>query len=296
MIKWFIDDFRDPDEPSARPACTEALADPELPPVAPADAPPAAATPGPAAAPAKREPPPVGRSRWSRFKPRPTRRNRLIARVAKVTAKVLLAYYAFAVLLLVVYRWAPPPVTGVQLERKLGSLFGDGDYDFRRTRVAYASLPPHVARAVVAAEDGRFFSHWGFDLKELRAAGREALEGEGMRGASTITQQLMKNLFGCTCRNPIRKLYDYALTPPAELILPKERILELYLNNVEWGPDGVFGIQEAARYHYGTDARRLSRAQAAGLAALLPNPIRRTPETTAGYRSEILRRMSVRGW
>ena len=115
------------------------------------------------------------------------------------------------------------------------------------------------------------------------------------RGASTITQQLMKNLFGCTCRNPVRKIYDWALTPPAELILGKERILELYLNNVEWGR-GVFGIEAGARHHYGTSARGLSRSQAAGMAALLPNPLKRTPRSTPQYRSEILRRMSARGW
>ena len=105
----------------------------------------------------------------------------------------------------------------------------------------------------------------------------------------------MKNLFGCACRNPLRKVYDLALTPPAELILGKERILELYLNQVEWGP-GVWGVGAGARHHYGVPAERLSRAQSAGLAALLPGPLRRTPENTGGYRREILRRMRHRGW
>ncbi|HYD52062.1 MAG TPA: biosynthetic peptidoglycan transglycosylase, partial [Gemmatimonadaceae bacterium] len=115
------------------------------------------------------------------------------------------------------------------------------------------------------------------------------------RGASTITQQLVKNLFGCTCRNPVRKVYDLTLALPAHLILGRDRVLELYLNNVEWGP-GVFGIDAAARKHYRTSARSLSRTQAAGLAALLPNPLRRTRRTTAEYRAEILRRMDHRGW
>jgi monofunctional glycosyltransferase len=101
-----------------------------------------------------------------------------------------------------------------------------------------------------------------------------------MRGASTITQQLMKNLFGCACRNPIRKVYDVTLTPAAELILGKERILELYLNEVEWGP-AIYGIEAAARHHYGVGAKDLSRSQAAGLAALLPNPRRDAGEHTA---------------
>ena len=123
----------------------------------------------------------------------------------------------------------------------------------------------------------------------------EVFEGDMPRGASTITQQLMKNLFGGAGRNPVRKLYDVALTLPAELILSKERILELYLNNVEWGA-GVYGIDAAARHHYGTRPSDLSRSQSAGLAALLPNPLRRTPANTPQYRAEILRRMEHRGW
>ncbi|HUF66659.1 MAG TPA: biosynthetic peptidoglycan transglycosylase [Gemmatimonadaceae bacterium] len=159
----------------------------------------------------------------------------------------------------------------------------------------YASIPQHAVRAVVAAEDGRFWTHWGFDFREMRVASASVLDGELPRGASTITQQLMKNLFGTTSRNPVRKVYDMALTVPAEIILGKERILDLYLNNVEWGP-GVFGIDQGARHHCGVGARNLSRAQAAGLAALLPNTLARTPGTAARYRAEILRRMAHRGW
>jgi monofunctional glycosyltransferase len=129
----------------------------------------------------------------------------------------------------------------------------------------------------------------------MRAASMEMFDGGMPRGASTITQQLMKNLFGTTNQNPLRKLLDMSLTPPAELLLGKERILELYLNNVEWGP-GVFGVDAAARHHYGRGVRGLSRSQAAGLAALLPNPLHRTPENTPNYRAEILRRMNHRGW
>ena len=216
-------------------------------------------------------------------------------RVGKFVLAAAVAYYGVCVLLLVVYRFANPPITGLQLQRRVESWFSRGDYEPRRTAVTYSRLPTHVSRAVIAAEDGRFWRHHGFDLEEMQAAGMSLFDGELPRGASTITQQLMKNLFGGTGRNPVRKLYDVALTPAAELILGKERILELYLNNVEWGK-GVFGIEEAARLHYGTSARDLSRSQSAGLAALLPNPIRRTPANTPQYRSEILRRMAHRGW
>lgn len=208
---------------------------------------------------------------------------------------VLIGYYVFCVVLLVVYRFVPPPITGVQLERRIEAMISGRDYTVRKRWVDYDRLPRHVPRAIMAAEDGNFLNHWGFDLKEMKNASEGIFDGEMPRGASTITQQLMKNLFGCTCRNPLRKIYDLALTPPAELILGKERILELYLNNVEWGR-GVFGIEAGARRHYGKSARNLSRTQAAGLAALLPNPLRRTPGSTPQYRSEILRRMGARGW
>jgi monofunctional biosynthetic peptidoglycan transglycosylase len=207
----------------------------------------------------------------------------------------LASYYVVCLALLVVYRFVAPPVTGVQLERRVQAWLGPGDYSVERTWMPRARIPEHVTRAVVAAEDGSFFKHWGYDLEEMRIASMAVFDGEMPRGASTITQQLMKNLFGTTSQNPIRKLLDLTLALPAELILGKERILELYLNNVEWGP-GIFGVEAAARHHYGAGVRGLSRSQAAGLAALLPNPLRRTPANTPQYRSEILRRMAHRGW
>lgn len=216
-------------------------------------------------------------------------------RVARFALVAAATYYAFCLVLLLAYRFVSPPITGVQLERRIESWIARRPASQERQYVALSRLPAHVPSAVIAAEDGGFWRHSGFDLAEMKDASADLLDGEIPRGASTITQQLMKNLFGTTSRNPVRKLFDMALTPPAELILGKKRILELYLNHVEWGP-GIFGIDAGARHHYGTSAQGLSRAQAAGLAALLPNPRKRTPETTPRYRAEILRRMASRGW
>lgn len=224
------------------------------------------------------------------------RRSRGIAfRLAKAALIVLAGFYVLCLVVLLAYRFVPPPTTGVQIQRRIEALVTGREYTKRREYVPFSALPQHVPRAVVAAEDGRFWDHYGFDWVEMRRARQEAAEGGRVRGASTITQQLMKNLFGFTYRNPIRKIYDLALTPAAELILGKRRILELYLNEVEWGP-GIYGIEEAAKYHYGVSAKNLSRTQAAGLAALLPNPLRRTPKNTGEYRRNILRRMRQRGW
>lgn len=226
--------------------------------------------------------------------PRQRNARRTALRIGKYALIVLGVFYAVCMVFMVLYRFVQPPITGVQLQRCVESWFS-GDICRQQIKwVDYSRLPEAVPRAVVAAEDGRFWSHWGFDFEEMAAATTDALEGD-VRGASTIDQQLMKNLFGCACRNPVRKLNDFILTLPAEVLLGKRRILELYLNNVEWAP-GVFGIEAAAHHHYGVRARDLSRTQAAGLAALLPNPQRRTPGNTPQYRAEILRRMSVRGW
>lgn len=230
----------------------------------------------------------------------PPRRKRSLAwRAVWMAMKLFAAYYVVCVLLLVAYRFVWPPTTGVQIQRRLEARAAGRSYAIERKTVRVGDLPEHVTHAVVAAEDGRFYTHSGFDLVEMRHARNDIVGGGRMRGASTITQQLVKNLFGYTTRNPllggVRKIYDWTLTPAAELILGKRRILELYLNSAEWG-DGVFGVEAAARHRYGKPARGLSRSQAAGLAALLPNPHRRTTQNTGPYRRSILRRMSARGW
>lgn len=244
-----------------------------------------------------REPRADGRQpRAEGHQPRADSRTRRFAkRAGRIALVAFGSYYAFCLLLLGVYRFVTPPVTGVQLERRVESWFGDDEFAIEKRWKPGTDIPRYVARAVVAAEDGSFYRHWGYDFKELRNASMSVFDGEMPRGASTITQQLMKNLFGTTSQNPVRKLLDLSLALPAEVILGKDRILELYLNSVEWGP-GVFGIEAAARHHYGVGASGLSRSQAAGLAALLPNPRKRTPGNTQQYRSEILRRMGNRGW
>ena len=205
-------------------------------------------------------------------------------------------YYLLCVAGFVYLRYLPPLVTGVQLQRTFErAAAGDRplrDYRWR----AMDRISRHLPRAVVAAEDARFFQHRGFDWKELRQARQQARRaGEPMRGASTLTQQLIKNLYFTTHRNPLRKVYEWTLTPPAEWILGKERILELYVNVVEFGP-GLFGAEAAAQHHYGIGAGALSRHQAASLAAVLPAPLRRRPQDMEEYTLIIEQRMSQLGW
>lgn len=149
--------------------------------------------------------------------------------------------------------------------------------------VAYRRISIHLKRAVVAAEDAKFTSHSGFDWDEIqKAVERNVREGEIVRGASTITQQLAKNLFLSGERTWWRKAQEAAITVMLEALMSKRRILEIYLNVIEWG-DGVFGVEAAARHHFGASAANLDPEQAARLAAMVPSPRRYLPGSYTPY-------------
>lgn len=144
-------------------------------------------------------------------------------------------------------------------KRRLGEI----SYDW----VALGDIAPVMARSVVAAEDANFCTHWGFDMVAIR----EAIEDGGTRGASTLSQQTVKNLYLWHGRNYLRKALEAFMTPALEAIWPKERIVEVYLNIAEFDT-GVFGVDAAAQHYFGVDARSLNAVQAARLAAILPDP------------------------
>jgi monofunctional biosynthetic peptidoglycan transglycosylase len=204
---------------------------------------------------------------------------------------LLLGWGLLAALALAGLRVVNPPITSVQLQRRLeagvDAMPLGGTYRF----VPLEQISDDLERAVIVAEDGRFFDHHGIDWLEVR----KVVDDGSRRGASTITQQLVKNLFLTTHRSLLRKVPELPLALLADLLLPKQRILELYLNVVEWGP-GVFGAENAARHHYGVGADMLSREQAARLAACLPAPRRRSPRRMDESAARILRRMDARGW
>jgi monofunctional glycosyltransferase len=220
---------------------------------------------------------------------------RLIRRILRALLLVVLGFHLLAALGLAYLRFLPPATTAVQVQRRAQALLSGEEYRKRYDFVSLRGISDHLEHAVVAAEDGRFFRHRGFDLTELRLAVRDAAEGRRVRGASTISQQLVKNLFLTTKGSLGRKALELTLTPMAELVLGKERILELYLNVIEWGP-GVYGAQAAAEHWYGTSAADLGRERAARLAAVLPAPLRRRPDRMDAYARTILRRMGQTGW
>jgi monofunctional biosynthetic peptidoglycan transglycosylase len=235
-------------------------------------------------------------SKWlPRWKARRSAKRSGWRRILRWTLLVAVSLYTLCGLLILGLRWVNPPFTMVQAQRRVESWFSSKPYEKRQTFVPLARIPVNLQHAVIAAEDGRFYEHWGIDWQELEKVIGEREERGRLRGASTISQQLVKNLFLTTARSPVRKALETALVPLAELFLSKQRILELYLNEIEWGP-GVYGVEAAARYHYGAPAASLSRDQAARLAACIPSPLRRRPQRMDGYSSVILTRMASRGW
>jgi monofunctional glycosyltransferase len=203
--------------------------------------------------------------------------------------------WLMAALSLVAARWIDPPTTAVHVERRVQAWIHGEPYHERYQFVPLDQISPDFQHAVIAAEDARFYEHHGFDWHAMEIAAEGDLEGVRFRGGSTITQQLVKNLFFGTGRSFMRKGAEFTLVPVAELVLGKRRILELYLNVVEWGP-GVYGAEAAGRYYDKTSARRIGREQGAQLAAILPAPLKRRPEHMSRYSGLILERMRQMGW
>jgi len=182
-------------------------------------------------------------------------------KVLRWLSRGALGVVGFYAALIVLFAVMPPPGNLYQWSEswRLGGL--------KRDWVAWDDIAPAMARSVVAAEDANFCLHWGFDI----AAIREAVEAGSNRGASTLSQQVTKNVFLWHGRSYIRKAAEAVLTPAVELVWSKRRILHVYLNIAEFD-EGVFGVQAAAQHHFGVDAADLSPTQAARLAAVLPDP------------------------
>ncbi|MGA3346014.1 MAG: monofunctional biosynthetic peptidoglycan transglycosylase [Terracidiphilus sp.] len=208
---------------------------------------------------------------------------------------VLALLWSLAALTLVAARWIDPPTTAVHVERRLQAWIHHAPYHERYHFIPLGEISPNLQHAVVAAEDARFYQHHGFDWHAIQIDAEEDMEGGRTRGASTITQQLVKNLFFGTGRSILRKGAEATLVPVAEFVLGKRRILEIYLNVVEWGP-GIYGAEPACRNYDRTAARNIGREQAARLAAILPAPLKRRPERMNSYSAVILRRMGQMGW
>ncbi len=241
------------------------------------------------------QPQPAGAPPYHRHLAKGGTRKSFLRLLVRLLLAGVLMVWSFAALLLVAARWIDPPTTAVHIERRVQSWIHRTPYQERYKFVPLSQISPDLQHAVIAAEDARFYQHHGFDWHQIQVAAAEDMEGERTRGASTLTQQLVKNLFFGTSRSIIRKGAEFTLVPVAEFVLGKRRILEIYLNVVEWGP-GIYGAEPACRYYDRTSARTIGREQSAQLAAILPAPLKRRPERMTRYSAIILNRMRQMGW
>lgn len=186
-------------------------------------------------------------------------------------SKALLWFAAGSVLLVLIFRWVPPPATALMVERKIESWFDGEPIDLQRSWRPWEEISDELKVAVIAGEDQKFAEHWGFDIGAIQAAFAHNERGGTLRGASTLSQQVSKNLFLWSGRSWLRKGLEAWFTALIEVLWPKQRILEVYLNSAEWDK-GVFGAEAAAQHHFNVSAARLSRQQSSLLAAVLPNP------------------------
>jgi len=222
-------------------------------------------------------------------------RRSFLSRIVRLLVFAVIAFYAFVTLTLLLLRKVNPPTTAVQIQRRLESQTRGKPYRKVQVFEPLGRISADLQHAVVAAEDARFYQHHGFDWNQVQIAVQDDLDRGKSRGASTITQQLIKNLFLTTSRSWIRKGIEFTIVPITELLLSKKRILELYLNVIEWGP-GIYGAEAAADHYYHAPATRITRDQGIELASILPAPLRRKPGRLTEYDRIISDRMAQMGW
>lgn len=201
-------------------------------------------------------------------------RGTILSKVRRILWRTVLAVIAVTAGMILCLRWIPLPTSAFMVEKRLANLVGGKPQKSIRYRwVEWGSISPDMRVAVVAAEDQSFPHHWGFDLESILDALQKKEKRHRLRGASTITQQVARNLFLWPGRSYVRKGLEAYFTVFLELLWPKRRILEVYLNVVELG-DGTYGVSAAARTFFGKRPTELTKQEAALLATVLPNPIR----------------------
>ncbi|MGR9013593.1 MAG: monofunctional biosynthetic peptidoglycan transglycosylase [Gammaproteobacteria bacterium] len=192
----------------------------------------------------------------------------------KTALYLLLTFLATSLGLCVLLRWVPAPTSAFMVYRHIEDLISDGSFKtINYSWVGAKKISPYATSAVIASEDQRFFLHSGFDLRSIQSSIDVYMDGGKLRGASTISQQVAKNLFLTPSKSFIRKGLEAWFTLLIEFLWSKERILVVYLNIAEFG-DHLFGIEAASKRYFGVHASQINRSQAALLAATLPNPIR----------------------
>ncbi len=205
-------------------------------------------------------------------------------KILKLFGKLVVFFFVSSISIVIVYKFIPPPITPIMILRVFEGWFEGKNVGINKQWVPYDNISKNVFRAVVSAEDARFMFHKGFDWDAIEAARRynQAKKGRKLRGASTISMQTAKNAFLWHGRNYVRKAFEAYFTVLIEFIWGKKRILEVYVNIIEFG-EGIYGVQAASKHFFNKDAKDLTRREAALLAAVLPNPRRWSPIAPTPY-------------
>ncbi|WP_242094186.1 monofunctional biosynthetic peptidoglycan transglycosylase [Aestuariivivens sediminicola] len=195
----------------------------------------------------------------------------MLKRVFRLLLKCMLWFFILSIALVILFKWIPVPFTPLMIIRYLETPASQRQSTWEHDWIPLQETSPFIQLAVICSEDQNFMSHNGFDLKAIEKAMKDNNKGKSIRGGSTISQQTAKNVFLWPQRSWLRKGLEAYFTCLIELLWNKQRIMEVYLNSVEMG-DGIYGIEAASRYWFGKAASKLTRDEAAAIAAILPNP------------------------
>jgi monofunctional biosynthetic peptidoglycan transglycosylase len=214
------------------------------------------------------------------IKPKSTGKKGFFSHIMRFFWKLIIWFNIISLFFVVLYKFVPVPYTPLMVIRYFENKSAGKNIETKHHWVPIEDISKNLQKAVIASEDGRFFEHYGLDFSAMRKAAVGNFKGKKLKGGSTITQQTAKNVFLWQGRSYFRKALEAYYTVLIELVWGKQRILEVYLNSIEMG-DGIYGAEAATQHWYKRDCKSLTRMQAAGIAAILPNPRRFSPNGSA---------------
>ena len=217
-------------------------------------------------------------------------------RVMKFFRMFFIVFVAVTLFFTLLYKFVNPPLTPLMAQRFVEQIFDEEkEVRFKRDYVPIEDISPNLINAVVASEDGKFMKHSGFDFEELERSykSNKANKGKKIRGGSTISMQTAKNAFLFPHRTYVRKAFEAYFTKLIELMWGKKRIMEVYLNIIEFG-DGIYGCEAAAQHYFNKSAKELTKTEAAQLAVSLPNPRKFNPDNRTQYFNKRVRTIKAR--
>lgn len=219
-------------------------------------------------------------------------------KLIRLTFKIMLWFFGLSIFFVLFFRFVPVPITPLMVIRVIEQKMDGKEAVLSHTWVPIEEISMNLQKAVMASEDQKFLTHFGFDLEAIQKARAANAKGKKLRGGSTISQQTAKNVFLWPGRSYVRKGLEAYFTLLIEIFWSKERIMEVYLNSIEMG-NGVYGAQEASRVWYRKEAKNLSKYEAAGIAAILPNPRVFKASNSSSYierrKNKIIRQMNYMG-